>query len=118
MDIPTLKAIESFIFSMTFAFLLTSAAMMEREWRITVPNWLCLAGDASYSIYLVHISFQIIFLKTAMRYGALQSIGPQLTYLLILISSIACGIAAFLCIERPMLSQFKKWRHKSDHHPA
>lgn len=110
MNLPFLKAIEGVIFSLAFALLVAGAAGMEREWKFHIPRWLYFTGDASYSIYLVHISFQIMFLKAAMRYGALHTLGPQLTYILVLLSSIACGGAAYLLIERPMSSFFKKWR--------
>jgi exopolysaccharide production protein ExoZ len=57
-----------------------------------------LAGDASYSIYLIH-SVVLVGLKVAVDRMGLQ---PGITILVGLAFSVAAGIAMFLAVEKPL----------------
>lgn len=103
---------DALFFGMAFALVLAGAAKTEADGVFKVPAWLSVAGDASYSIYLTHIFFQIIFLKISMKMDLIKSMGPYAVYIVILISSILSGIAAYMLIERPLLVRIKKWRGK------
>lgn len=68
--------------------------------HIEVPRWLILAGDSSYSLYLVH----------PLLFGLVKRIGgealarelPVAAMLLYVVLSTAAGLALHICIERPL----------------
>lgn len=69
-----------------------------------------LIGDASYSIYLVHVFFIIqfrgIFFKKAPQLAGLSA---DLMILTLSIISVAFGVATYLIIEKPMTAALTGW---------
>jgi exopolysaccharide production protein ExoZ len=69
-----------------------------------------LIGDASYSIYLVHVFFIIqfrgIFFKKAPQLAGLSG---DLMILTLSIISVAFGVATYLIIEKPMTAALTGW---------
>lgn len=72
----------------------------------TTASPLSRIGDASYSIYVFHLT-AIIALS---RSGVLPTSSIYLYVLLIAVAAIAAGLAAYRWIERPMLSRFRRGR--------
>lgn len=99
-------------FGMAFFLILSGLTKIEADGGLNVSKWLCITGDASYPFYLTHIPFQIVLLKIATKMNILQIMGPQITYVSILALSILFGIAAYMLIERPLLSAIKKSPNK------
>jgi len=97
------------IFSPPFALMLYGAAALEKRGVARAPSWLIKTGDASYSLYLIHIP---VFLVV----GKLISISVPDGWLdnLLLIAfyaagAIAAGFALHRFAERPMLAVTKKF---------
>lgn len=83
-------------------------AFLKRRWL------LLLIGDASYSIYLVHLYFQ------KRTFNAIHSLGwvpegekTQATALLllaaVLVVSVGCGILIHKLVEKPVLARSREW---------
>ncbi|OFX00452.1 MAG: hypothetical protein A3E78_16230 [Alphaproteobacteria bacterium RIFCSPHIGHO2_12_FULL_63_12] len=96
------------LFAPPFALMLYGAAALERSKGALAPAWLRRTGDASYSIYLIHIP---AFLVT----GKLISIAVEDSRLdnLLLIavfaaSALAAGVALHRLVERQLLLATKK----------
>lgn len=74
------------------------------------PKWLTFLGDASYSIYLVHIpaiSFAgIVFVKL----GAPWGLPPLAMMAAMTVYAVAAGAIVHLFIEKPLLSTFGRRR--------
>jgi peptidoglycan/LPS O-acetylase OafA/YrhL len=68
-----------------------------------------LIGDASYSIYLTHEAIESTLVRLAMKTGLPAYVGPYGVYVLVYGGAIAAGCAAFLLIERPMLSFIRNY---------
>lgn len=86
------------------ACLLLGGALLERQRRLTVPRWLSLLGDASYSIYLVH--FMVISAIARFAYAHwgnfhILLIGWMFVFIL---SGVAVGIVVHYTVERPLLT--------------
>jgi exopolysaccharide production protein ExoZ len=92
------------------SFTLFGAAEMERQGRLSVPNWLVFLGDASYSIYLSH--FMVVSAVARIGYSHLHQLPiPIAVWMVALILCGTCaGILTYLFIERPLLSKLG-WRH-------
>ncbi|TWG93300.1 peptidoglycan/LPS O-acetylase OafA/YrhL [Mesorhizobium sp. J18] len=71
---------------------------------VPVPKWIVLLGDASYSLYLVHLPAMSLVVKLAMPFGAPWSIPPMLTLLVLTAAAVAAGLLVHLLIERPILA--------------
>jgi exopolysaccharide production protein ExoZ len=93
-----------------FGLLVAGIAKLERGSHITVPAWMVLIGDASYSIYLLHANLETTLLKVAMGTHASHLIGSRATFFLVLIGSVALGCLAFHVVERPLLSLLRRPR--------
>ena len=100
-----------------FALLVAGATKMELAGYIKVPNFLNYIGNASYTIYLTHISIEGLLLKVAIASGLYRTVGAHATYLLVLSATIALGCLVYALIERPIISWLQK-RHKKSRRPA
>lgn len=101
-------ALRAALFSPPFALMLYGAAALERRGKARAPSWLVRTGDASYSLYLIHIP---VFLVV----GKLVSISVPDGWLdnLLLIGlyaagAIAAGFALHRFVERPLLNATKR----------
>jgi exopolysaccharide production protein ExoZ len=89
------------------ALLVAGATKLEHAGSIKVPRFLAFIGNASYTLYLVHLAVEGLLLKIALKTHLYQLVGPQVTYLLVLASTVCAGCAAYALIERPLLA----WLH-------
>jgi peptidoglycan/LPS O-acetylase OafA/YrhL len=90
---------------------------MELTGYIKVPDFLNFIGNASYTIYLTHMSIEGLVLKAAMASGLYRAVGAHATYLIALAGTIALGCLVYALIERPIISWLQK-RHKKSRQPA
>lgn len=96
------------IFTPPFALILYGAAALEKSRNALAPKWLRKSGDASYSLYLIHVP---VFLVV----GKLVSISipdTRIDNILLIITFTACALAAGFALhhfaERPLLSLTKR----------
>jgi len=101
-------ALRAALFTPPFALILYGAAALERTKSAIAPKWLRATGDASYSLYLIHV-------PTILVVGKLISIsvpdGPFDNPLLLaafLISALAAGFALHRIVETPLLAATRK----------
>jgi peptidoglycan/LPS O-acetylase OafA/YrhL len=102
-------ALRAAIFTPPFALILYGAAALEQSKALVAPSWLRKTGDASYSLYLIHVP---VFLVV----GKLISIAIPDSVLdnaaLIVANFAGALVAAFALhalVERPLLKATKKW---------
>lgn len=77
----------------------------------TAPKWmtpLLKLGDASYSIYLTHLTFLSLVIKTLVALHAPQIIGVFATLCLCVAITIILGRAFYVMIEKPMVAFLKQ----------
>jgi len=91
-----------------FALVLAGATKLELSGHSYIPSFLGVIGDASYTIYLVHVSFEGVLLKIAMKAHLHQIIGAGATYIAVLTGTIALGCLAYFAIERPLLKTLRR----------
>lgn len=94
-----------------FSVLLAGVAKIERSGQLRIPLFLAFIGDASYTIYLTHVSFEGLLLKIATKIGLYQRIGYESTYFVVLAGTIALGCVAYYFIERPLLDALRQRRN-------
>lgn len=89
-------------FGLSSALVVFGATACEQRLGWTAPRWLQSVGDASYSIYLVHICVLEVVQKW---WGAWpHSVGAHALYISLLIGgSLAVGFAAHFAFERPLM---------------
>ncbi len=106
-------------FALAMALLLAGATKFEAAGKIDVPKFITLVGDASFTIYLTHVNFQGTLLKIMSASGLQNSVGNELTYVIVLVGTIVLGCVAYLFIEKPILGIFGKYRKSmpSQHKP-
>jgi peptidoglycan/LPS O-acetylase OafA/YrhL len=97
------------IFGPPFALVLYGAAALEKKSGARAPKWLTAAGDASYSLYLVHIP---VFLVVGKSLSLVLPNGGFYSPVLIagcLIGSLAAAFAAYRWFEKPALAAANRW---------
>lgn len=95
--------IPQLLFAIAFAFLLTAVTKHEAAGRIRSPGLLTLIGDASYSIYLLHLPVQGVVLKILLKINLPAMIGGVGTYFVGLTSTVVVGVIAYLIVEKPLM---------------
>jgi exopolysaccharide production protein ExoZ len=85
------------------------AAVLSRRQRqpSTAERILGVLGDASYSIYLVHVFVISAVLKLLVKIGALPI---DLAILVAMLCAILAGYCSYVCLERPSLQFFRRLR--------
>ena len=90
------------------AMIVVASVSLERDLGRSVPRWLSVLGDASYSIYLSH-GFFVATLGASVIY--LRWSGPYVELAMIVVGAIGSsliGVALHRVVEKPMLAAFKR----------
>ena len=95
-----------------FSGLLLICASAERQYGIRAPGLLRYIGDASYSLYLLHLALLGVLLKVAIQARLLQSIGGVGVYLLVLAGATLLACATYRWVEAPMLRSLRSFAHR------
>ena len=77
---------------------------LERSGKLKVPQTFVFLGNASYSVYLVHIVAMSVLAKVAMAVMARVAVPHALTYIALVISSAAIGVVYHMFVEVPLLA--------------
>ncbi len=108
MGLPTgLKLIAGF----GAAVLMLGATSWERTEGLKLPRFMGFLGDASYSIYLVHLPVILILSKVMKKFGTHHHFPQQVGFLFLALVSLGFGIGVYLTIEQPILLWFNKPKH-------
>jgi exopolysaccharide production protein ExoZ len=90
------------------ACILLGAALLERHSRLTIPRWLALLGDASYSIYLIHLMAISAVARFAYAHWRHLSIPISGWMLLFILLGVGVGVVTHYAVERPLLRALGK----------
>lgn len=97
-----------FIWGIPSALLVTGAAILERKTRLPVSSFWVNMGNASYSIYLIHIPFlQALYMRWD-RWGISTWIWPDMLIIIMLVLILLAGYIFYSFIERPLLHWLQK----------
>ena len=97
-----------------FALLIAGLGKLEHSGRVTVPKWLVLVGNASYSLYLIHEQVQGLVLKICLKLGIYQALGAGVCYVLAMLGCVAAGVVAYKLIEEPLLAALRRWEKRRE----
>jgi peptidoglycan/LPS O-acetylase OafA/YrhL len=89
------------VFGLSSTCLIIGAASLERQRAVTIPKFLIFLGDASYSIYLVHIPLVPVFIKVCINTHILEYsrfIAATLTWMTL----VLLGCLFHKYIEKPL----------------
>ena len=98
--------------------MLTGGTQYEQRHGIAIPRLLTFLGDASYSIYLVHMPALSVFAKVAMVTHLNEHVPHAILYILLASGSIVVGCVFHLCVEKPLLARSTKRLELSPAAPA
>jgi peptidoglycan/LPS O-acetylase OafA/YrhL len=102
-------------------FIVVGLTRAETEGQVVGGNRrIQLLGDSSYALYLSHYPLISVLCKAAMALGMpkLGVAGALITYVVILATCIAAGVALHLIIEKPTLSYLRTWRRAPVRQPT
>lgn len=75
---------------------------------VTPPDWLVFLGDASYSIYLVHVPAMSFLGLVVVELGAPWDLPPLAMLLILTLHAVIAGAAVHVLIERPLLARLTR----------
>lgn len=87
------------------------------NWGMCWPRWLVFLGDASYSIYLIHVLVIYHFCLAGVRFVVDAASFPVLGDLFVVatvVMSVVVGCILYVVVERPMTQRLRSMR-KRDH---
>lgn len=76
----------------------------ERLGKLRTPSILVLIGEASYSIYLIHLLMISLFYKALSYTGLIQVLHVDVIFVFLFIGALAGGIAVSRTLEMPAIS--------------
>lgn len=107
------------VFGPSAALLVAAGVSWDRAGGKPLPRWIRSVGDASYSIYLIHIPIQIQIMFAAMRTGWPHDRLPHLAWAVVmLVVPVIAGYAMYRLIERPILRLGRRSQAKPAQRPA
>ncbi len=86
------------------ALMIAGLASLEHRGYFTAPKALVLTGDASYSLYLLHIPLLAVATKFVAGLGLNQLVGPFSMTVLLTIGCVAASVLFFRLVERPLVA--------------
>lgn len=102
------RQMESMLLVLGFALFLAGITKLEKRRMFEVPEILTALGNASYTIYLTHVSVEGLLLKMASKFGLLRQASAELTFLVILAATVMIGYFAYYFVERPLLDWLRR----------
>lgn len=87
------------------ALILYGAVKSEEHYSIELPAWVYFSGTSSYSIYLTHGAFLSVFSKIFVP----LHLSKGITFVLVVCSTIACGMIFHLSVERPLNNWLRRF---------
>lgn len=97
------------LFGVPSALLVYGLTALEMRGGLVLPRWLRSVGDASYSIYLTHLS--AFFVVRALTPGLSHSLVPHLGWVALMIgAALAAGFLCYRGVERPLLQLARRRR--------
>lgn len=106
-DVMGQFALRAAIFTPAFALILYGAAAIEKSGALA-PSWLRKTGDASYSLYLIHVPVFLVVGKLISISVADAQLDNMLLIAAFTIAAIAAGFALHYFVERPLLDATKR----------
>ncbi len=89
------------------AWLLAGACALERRHGLRAPRALLAVGDASYSLYLLHLPLSGLALKLLWAGGVAPAIGGLATFALVMTATAWLSWLAYRWVEAPMIRWLK-----------
>jgi exopolysaccharide production protein ExoZ len=86
-----------------FAGVLLVATTLETRFHIRVPSWICSVGDASYSLYLLHLALQGLLLKVLIGIKVAPMLGGVGVFVAVMLGTILLSCVAYKYAEAPLL---------------
>jgi peptidoglycan/LPS O-acetylase OafA/YrhL len=113
-DLPVPYAVWLLVFGPATALILLGGLGLERRRPLRVPSELLLAGDASYSIYLVHFMALSVAAKVLQQLGVTGWLPPLAALAVLVATGLVAGLVFHRAVEKPLLalipSQRPTWR--------
>jgi peptidoglycan/LPS O-acetylase OafA/YrhL len=91
------------IYALSFGGLLAGMVSLESLRNRLNLRVASLVGDASYTIYLLHLALQGALLKICLKLQLDHVVGRPSLYIFVLVGSIFAGCLIYIFLERPML---------------
>jgi len=93
--------------------LVLGTARLEERGSIAIPKALQFAGDASYSIYLIHYPFFMFFAPFVYRAWLRHPVPLAIPFVVMSVCAVAAGCGLHVMVERPLLKLFTRPKARS-----
>jgi exopolysaccharide production protein ExoZ len=90
------------------AMIILSAVSLEYRGKLRWPGWLCVPGEASYSIYLVHTSVMMVMVALMRRVNLMPASQPVIILSAFTVVSLALSLAFWKWVEVPVMEWWNR----------
>jgi exopolysaccharide production protein ExoZ len=102
----------SMLYGLGAAMALAGLVSLEQDGRIRIPGALRLMGDASYSIYLVHLPVLSLLARLQVQARIAELLPPNVGFILMAALAVSPGVAVHVLVERPLLGLLSTSRRR------
>lgn len=103
------KPFRTVLFGLGAAGMICGAVGLETQDRISVPRFVVFLGDASYAIYLAHLTVLSVVALTLKAVG-LAALPSIVLAIIVFLAAVLVGSLLHLLIEKPIIAYFRKKR--------
>jgi exopolysaccharide production protein ExoZ len=93
----------SLLYGIGSAMTLAGLVSLEQDGRIRIPGVVRMIGDASYSIYLVHLPVLSLLALLHVHTWIFAIVPTTVSFVLLIVLAVLPGIATHFVLERPLL---------------
>ena len=97
-----------FIWGLPAALIVAGLVLKEKQRVMRVPAFLLAIGDASFSIYLVHLLVLVSMYSRWRKWGVLNRVPPDLLLLISLVLTVLAGCLFYRLVEKPLLHRLNR----------
>jgi peptidoglycan/LPS O-acetylase OafA/YrhL len=94
---------ENLLYGLGSTMALAGLVSLEQDGRIRIPGVVRMIGDASYSIYLVHLPVLSLLASLQVQARILAIAPATVSFVVLTVVAVLAGVAAHFVLERPLL---------------
>jgi len=101
------KPLRTVLYGLGAAAIIMSLVSLEASARIRAPRWLVFLGDASFALYLVHVTVMSLA-ALVLKKLALDDLPPVVLGALLFSVAVAAGAIAHTLVEKPVIAMIRR----------
>lgn len=101
------KSLRTVLYGLGAMAMIMALVSLEAKGKLRTPRWLAFLGDASYAIYLVHITAMAVIARV-LQMASLDGLPSLVLGGCLFLGAVAAGAAAHVLLEKPLTEVIRR----------